>query len=59
VTAAKILGDRPDWSLVENQFIKAGLSRDEAITQARLARILRYDDWDAENETIKLWSPPR
>ena len=59
VTAAKILGDRPDWSLVENQFIKAGLSRDEAITQARLARILRYDDWDAENESIKLWSPPR
>lgn len=59
VTAAKILGNRPDWSLVENQFIKSGLTREEAITQARLARILRNDDWDAENETIKLWSPSR
>jgi DNA polymerase-1 len=59
VTAAKILGNRPDWSLVENQFIKSGLTREEAITQARLARILRFDDWDGENETIKLWSPSR
>jgi DNA polymerase-1 len=59
VTAAKILGNRPDWSLVENQFIKSGLTREEAITQARLARILRNDDWDADKETIKLWSPSR
>ena len=59
VTAAKILGSRPDWSLVESAFSKAGLSRDDAITQARLARILRYEDWDATNEAIKLWSPAR
>jgi DNA polymerase-1 len=57
VTAAKILGNRPDWSLVENQFIKSGLNRDEAITQARLARILRVTDWDRDNEQVKLWSP--
>jgi DNA polymerase-1 len=59
VTAAKILGNRPDWSLVENQFAKAGMSRDEAITQARMARILRVDDWDAKNEQVKLWEPAR
>ena len=59
VTAAKILGNRPDWSVVENQFIKAGLSKDEAITQARLARILRVTDWDADKEQVKLWSPSR
>mgnify|MGYP001181132187 FL=1 len=59
VTAAKILGNRPDWSLVENQFIKSGLTREDAITQARLARILRFKDWDGENESIKLWSPSR
>ena len=57
VTAAKILGNRPDWSVVENQFIKAGLSKDEAITQARLARILRVTDWDKDKEQVKLWSP--
>jgi len=57
VTAAKILGNRPDWSLVENQFIKSGLTREDAITQARLARILRFEDWDATTETIKLWRP--
>lgn len=59
VTAAKVLGNRPDWSLVENQFAKAGMSRDEAITQARMARILRVDDWDAKNEQVKLWEPAR
>lgn len=59
VTAAKILGNRPDWSLVENQFIKSGLTREDAITQARLARILRFEDWDAENEGVNLWSPSR
>ena len=59
VTAAKVLGNRPDWSLVEAQFIKAGLTRDDAITQARMARILRVDDWDAANEKVKLWSPSR
>ncbi len=59
VTAAKLLGNRPDWSVVENQFIKAGLSKDEAITQARLARILRVTDWDADKEKVKLWSPSR
>ena len=59
VTAAKVLGNRPDWSLVESQFIKAGLTKDEAIIQARLARILRREDWNAEDERIKLWSPKR
>jgi len=57
VTAAKILGSRPDWSLVENAFIKAGLSREDSITQAQLARILRFQDWDSTSETIKLWRP--
>lgn len=57
VTALKVLGSRPTWSLVEQQFIKAGLTRDDAITQARLARILRCDDWDFDTEQLRLWSP--
>lgn len=57
-TAEKILGERPDWSLVEKAYIKAGLTRDDAITQARLARILRWSDWDEEKGEVKLWTPP-
>ena len=56
-TAEKILGSRPHWSLVEQAYRKAGLSRDDAIQQARLVRILRWSDWDAEKETVKLWKP--
>jgi DNA polymerase-1 len=55
VTAARILGSRPDWSLVESAFIKSGLTKDDALTQARLARILRHEDWDQKNKVVKLW----
>ncbi len=58
-TAEKILGGRPDWSLVETSYLKQGLSRDDAIQQSRLARILRYEDWDFEKGIIKLWEPRR
>lgn len=50
-SSEKLLGARPDWSLVENAFIKAGHTKAEALTQARLARILRWSDWDSENRT--------
>ena len=56
-TAEKILGLRPHWSLVEQAYMKAGHSRDDAIQQARLVRILRWTDWDADKETVKLWKP--
>ena len=46
------------WENVKQTFLKSGLSEDDAILQSRLARILHYDDWDAENKTVKLWSPP-
>jgi DNA polymerase-1 len=55
--AEQILGSRPSWGSVEQAFIKAGLTRDDAITQARLARILRWSDWDDDKQEIKLWQP--
>ncbi len=56
-TAKKILGSRPTWSSVEQAYIKAGMTRDDALQQARLARILRWSDWDeAKGEPI-LWQP--
>lgn len=57
VSARKILGNRPDWGLVERAFLKANHTVDEALAQARCARILRQADWDQEAETIKLWVP--
>lgn len=58
VTAAKILGVRPSWSAVVAAYIKAGLTEADAIQQARCARILRFEDWDQDTSTIKLWEPP-
>lgn len=48
-TAEKLLGSRPVWSLVEQAYIKAGQTREDALVQARLARILRWTDWDAQD----------
>ena len=56
-TAEKILGSRPHWGAVEQAYIKAGLTREDAITQARLARILRWSDWDEVTGEPKLWQP--
>ena len=56
-TAAKILGTRPAWSSVEQAFLKAGMTKEDALTQARLARILRWEDWDETKGEPKLWQP--
>ena len=55
--AEAILGSRPHWGAVEKAFLDAGMTRDDAITQAQLARILRWTDWDEEGDKIKLWQP--
>ena len=56
-TAEKILGQRPHWNAVVQAYQKENLSADYALTQARLARILRASDWDEETQTVKLWEP--
>jgi DNA polymerase I len=45
------------WREVVQQFEKAGLTEQDALTQARLARILRYSDWDSEKKEPILWTP--
>ena len=57
VKAKAILGPRPSWDAVEKAYIKAGFTRDDAIRQARLVRILRHCDWDQKGETVRLWNP--
>ena len=56
-TAEKILGNRPTWEAVEQAYIKAGQTKDDALRQARLVRILRWTDWDSEKGEVRLWTP--
>lgn len=56
-TAEKILKDAEDkWGAVVAAFTKAGLNQDQALEQARLARILRHTDYDDDNQELILWS---
>ncbi len=57
--AEAILGSRPAWSLVEAAFIKQGLTKEDALMQARMARILRWSDWDEKKREPILWRPDR
>ncbi len=45
------------WKTVEDAYLKAGLTKEDALLNARMARILRQEDWDFENEQVKLWKP--
>jgi len=47
------------WKAVVVLFEKKGLTEEDALVQARVARILRYSDWDAEKKEAILWEPPR
>lgn len=56
-TAEKLLARSCSWDTVVQAYAKQKLDANYAITQARLARILRYEDWDTKKNTIKLWTP--
>ncbi|UJX45768.1 hypothetical protein [Xanthobacter sp. YC-JY1] len=45
------------WPAIVAAFEKAGLTEDEALIQARLARILRFTDYDHANKEPILWQP--
>jgi DNA polymerase-1 len=55
--AEKILTHGPYWPRIVETFEKAGLTEEDALVQARVARILRWDDWDQASQQVKLWSP--
>ena len=65
-TAEKILTPKPDqqrtpsfmWEQVVKAFDKAGLSEEEALRQARLARILRHGEFSFDTGKPVLWEPP-
>lgn len=47
-------GDNP-WEAIIKAYTSAGLTEEDALTQARLARILRACDWDSDKQEVKLW----
>ena len=46
------------WENVRQAFLAAGETEEYAVLQARLARILRSQDWDSEKQEPILWTPP-
>jgi DNA polymerase-1 len=47
------------WDVVVSHFHAAGLTEEDALVQARVARILHASDYDFKNKEVKLWTPPR
>lgn len=47
-----------DWRWVLEAFKKKGFSKNYALTQARVARILRDTDWNPKHKEVTLWTPP-
>jgi DNA polymerase-1 len=45
------------WKRVVAAYEKAELTEEDALRQARLARILRWSDWDNEKKEPILWTP--
>lgn len=46
------------WDAVVAAYAKAGFSEEEALVQARVARICRASDYDFETKKVILWTPP-
>ena len=45
------------WEAVCNAYIERGLSDDDALMNARLAKILQHEDYDYDKQQPILWSP--
>jgi len=60
VKAAKLLADSDPqdyWPIIVEQYEKAGLEEEDALTTARVARILRTRDYNYKEKQPILWTP--
>lgn len=57
VNAARILDEDCSWAAVVRAFEKQHLTEQDALTQARVARILRAEDYDFKKKEVRLWIP--
>lgn len=53
----KLFDRKGAWEAVLKAYDKAGLSESDAIQQARVARILRAEDYDFKKKEPRLWQP--
>jgi hypothetical protein len=56
---ADLLNEEECWQRIIETYAKAGMSEQEALTQAHLARILRCGEFDFKRKEVKLWTPKR
>ena len=57
VNAKRILDEDPSWESVVKTFNKKGFTEEDALVQARCARILRASDYNFDTEEVILWTP--
>lgn len=57
VKAKTILDTEDRWAAIVAAYDKAGFPEEHALLQARLARILRWQDWDNQQQKVILWNP--
>lgn len=59
VTAVQRAASLPEmWDAVVEGFESKGFTVEDALAQARCARILRACDWDFKERKVRLWCPP-
>lgn len=46
------------WKAVVACYEAKGLTKEDALVQAQVARITRLSDWDQNTKTVKLWTAP-
>ena len=59
VAASRIMDKGVTWENVVAAYGKAGLCEEEALIQARVARICRADDYDFRKQQVILWTPKK
>lgn len=47
------------WASIVSHYEWKGLTEADAIVQAQVARMLRDDEWDRENQEVILWQPTK
>lgn len=51
-------GDPADyWKAIVEAYEAKDLTEEDAIMQARMARILRWEDWNEDKQEVRLWEP--
>lgn len=58
VKAGSILSKEGEpWANIVDAYVKAGFTEEDALRQARMARILQWNDWDQQKQEPVLWNP--